>query len=47
MYRLIGALAISLLAAPARAESLMQQMAGAWTVTSGAEQMPNGTKIVR
>jgi hypothetical protein len=46
IYRLIGTLAICLLAVPAHAKSLMQQVAGAWTLTSGAEQMPDGTKIV-
>ncbi len=47
MYRTISAaLALGLMALPARADSLMQQVSGAWTLTSGAEQMPDGSKKV-
>ena len=42
----IGILGLSLLALPAHAEGLMQQVSGVWTLTSGAEQMPDGTKKV-
>ena len=42
----IGILGLSLLALPAHAEGLMQQFSGVWTLTSGAEQMPDGTKKV-
>jgi hypothetical protein len=45
MYRIIGALFIGLLALPAHAESLLQQVAGAWTLTSGSEKMADGTVI--
>jgi hypothetical protein len=34
------------MALPAHAGSLTQQVSGAWTLTSGAEQMPDGTKTV-
>ena len=44
MYRLIGALC--LMALPAHAESLMQQVTGAWTLTSGSEVLPDGSKTV-
>lgn len=47
MHRTIGAaLGIGLMAVPAYADSLMQQVSGAWTLTSGAEQMPDGSKKV-
>jgi hypothetical protein len=47
MYRVISAaLGISLVALPEHAESLMQQVSGAWTLTSGAEQMPDGSKKI-
>ena len=44
----LGYLAVlaGLCALPAHAESLMQEVAGAWTLTSGAEQMPDGSKNV-
>jgi hypothetical protein len=43
MYRIFGALFVGLLAGPAHAESLLQQVAGAWTLTSGSEKMADGT----
>lgn len=46
MYRVIGALAIGLSALPAHAESLMQQVAGTWTLTSGSEQFADGRKTM-
>ena len=42
MYRITGALCLGLLAVPAHAESLLQQVAGAWTLTSGSEKMADG-----
>ena len=44
MYRLIGALC--LMALPAHAESLLQQISGVWTLTSGSEVAVDGTKTV-
>ncbi len=44
VYRVIGTLC--LLALPAHAETLMQQVASAWTLISGSEVMPDGTKNV-
>jgi hypothetical protein len=47
MYRVIGAaLGIGLMTLSAHADSLVQQVSGAWTLTSGSEQMPDGTKTV-
>ena len=43
MYRIIATLCAGLLAVPANAESLLQQVAGAWTLTSGSEKMADGT----
>jgi len=43
MYRQIATLCVALLAVPAHAESLLQQVAGAWTLTSGSERMADGT----
>ena len=43
MYRIFGVLFVGLLAGPAHAESLLQQVAGAWTLTSGSEKMADGT----
>ena len=43
MYRIIATLCVGLLAVPAHAESLLQQVAGAWTLTSGSEKMADGT----
>jgi hypothetical protein len=42
MYRVIGALC--LMALPAHAETLLQQVTGTWTLTSGYEVAANGTK---
>jgi imidazolonepropionase-like amidohydrolase len=42
---MIGALAIGLLALPAHAQDLMHQVAGTWTLTSGAEQFADGKKV--
>ena len=42
--RAIGILGLSLLALPAHAEGLMQQVSGVWTLTFRAKQMPDGTK---
>ena len=42
MYRIFGVLFVGLLAGPAHAESLLQQVAGAWTLTSGSEKMADG-----
>ena len=44
MYRVICALC--LVALPARAESLLQQVAGVWMLTSGSEQAADGTRTV-
>jgi hypothetical protein len=48
MYRAIGAVGIALLVAlpSAHADKLTQQVAGVWTLTSGSEQMPDGTRVV-
>jgi hypothetical protein len=43
MYRIFGVLFVGLLAGPAHAEGLLQQVAGAWTLTSGSEKMADGT----
>jgi hypothetical protein len=43
MYRIVGTLCFGLLAVPAHADSLLQQVAGAWTLTSGSEKMADGT----
>jgi Lipocalin-like domain len=43
MYRIIATLCAGLLAVPAHAESLLQRVAGAWTLTSGSEKMADGT----
>jgi Lipocalin-like domain len=43
---MIGALAISFLASPAHAQSLMHQVAGTWTLISGAEQFADGKKVI-
>jgi len=42
MYRVISV--VCLLALPAHAETLTQQVAGAWTLTSGSEVAADGTK---
>jgi imidazolonepropionase-like amidohydrolase len=42
---MIGALAIGFLAWPAHAQNLMAQVAGTWTLTSGAEQFADGKKV--
>jgi hypothetical protein len=39
-------LCIGLITLPAHAESLLQQITGAWTLTSGSEQIADGTKTV-
>ena len=41
-----GALSISFLAPAAHAQNLMHQVAGTWTLTSGAEQFADGKKVV-
>jgi hypothetical protein len=46
MRRVICALCVGLLALPAHAESLLQQVTGVWTLTSGSEQAADGTKTV-
>ena len=43
---MISALAIGFLVPPAHAQNLMHQVAGIWTLTSGAEQFADGKKIV-
>jgi hypothetical protein len=43
---MIGALAIGFLALPAHAQDLMHQVAGTWTLTSGAEQFADGRKVI-
>ena len=43
MYRIIATLCAGLLVVPAHAESLLQQVAGAWSLTSGSEKMSDGT----
>jgi len=43
MYRIFGALFVCLLALPAHADSLLQQIAGAWALTSGSEKKADGT----
>jgi hypothetical protein len=42
----IGALAIGSLAPPAHAQNLFRQVAGTWTLTSGAEQFADGKKVI-
>jgi hypothetical protein len=42
---MIGALAIGFLASPAHAQNLMHQVAGTWTLISGAEQFADGKKV--
>jgi Lipocalin-like domain len=41
----IGALAIGFLAPAAHAQNLMHQVAGTWTLISGAEQFADGKKV--
>src|SRR4051794_17427275 len=46
MHRLTIALGFaSLIVPPAHAESIRQQIIGAWILTEGAEQFPDGKKI--
>jgi hypothetical protein len=42
---IIGAPAIGFLAPAAHAQNLMRQVAGTWTLTSGAEQFADGEKV--
>jgi hypothetical protein len=42
---MIGVLAIGFLASPAHAQNLMHQVAGTWTLISGAEQFADGKKV--
>jgi hypothetical protein len=44
--RVICARCVGHLALPAHAESLLQQVTGVWTLTSGSEQAVDGTKTV-
>jgi Lipocalin-like domain len=46
MKGVIGLLGISLLALPAQAQSLKQQVTGVWMLTEGSEQMQDGKKVV-
>ena len=43
----IGALAIGCLPPPAYAQNLLRQVAGTWTLTSGAEQFADAKKVYR
>jgi len=43
---MIGVLSIGFLAPPAHAKNLMHQVAGTWTLTSGAEQFADGKKVI-
>lgn len=46
MYRVICALGVALLTVPAYADSLKEQISGAWTLTLGSEQLSDGRKVV-